>query len=33
MDLNNYERGIRAVVRMWDEVADLDRSSLGQTPH
>jgi acetylornithine deacetylase/succinyl-diaminopimelate desuccinylase-like protein len=32
MDLNNYERGIRTVVRMWDEVADLDPSSLGQTP-
>jgi acetylornithine deacetylase/succinyl-diaminopimelate desuccinylase-like protein len=33
MDLNNYERGIRTVVRMWDEVADLDPSSLGQTAH
>jgi acetylornithine deacetylase/succinyl-diaminopimelate desuccinylase-like protein len=28
MDLTNYERGIRTVVRMWDEVAALDRSSL-----
>jgi acetylornithine deacetylase/succinyl-diaminopimelate desuccinylase-like protein len=28
MDLTNYERGIRAVVRMWDEVANLDRSTL-----
>jgi len=28
MDLTNYERGIRTVVRMWDEVADLDRSTL-----
>lgn len=28
MDLINYERGIRAVVRMWDEVAKLDPSSL-----
>ena len=30
MDLTNYERGIRAVVRMWDEVAKLDRSTLGK---
>jgi acetylornithine deacetylase/succinyl-diaminopimelate desuccinylase-like protein len=29
MDLTNYERGIRTVVRMWDEVAGLDRSTLG----
>ena len=29
MDLTNYERGIRAVVRMWDEVARLDRAALG----
>jgi acetylornithine deacetylase/succinyl-diaminopimelate desuccinylase-like protein len=29
MDLTNYERGIRTVVRMWDEVANLDRSTLG----
>jgi acetylornithine deacetylase/succinyl-diaminopimelate desuccinylase-like protein len=28
MDLTNYETGIRAVVRMWDEVAKLDRSTL-----
>ena len=28
MDLTNYERGIRAVVRMWDEVAKLDRATL-----
>jgi acetylornithine deacetylase/succinyl-diaminopimelate desuccinylase-like protein len=28
MDLRNYERGIRAVVRLWDEVADLDRATL-----
>ncbi len=28
MDLTNYERGIRTVVRMWDEVANLDRSTL-----
>jgi len=28
MDLTNYENGIRTVVRMWDEVANLDRSTL-----
>ncbi len=28
MDLTNYERAIRAVVRMWDEVAELDPSTL-----
>jgi acetylornithine deacetylase/succinyl-diaminopimelate desuccinylase-like protein len=28
MDLTNYERGIRTVVRMWDEVANLDPSAL-----
>lgn len=28
MDLTNYERGIRAVARMWDEVAGIDRSAL-----
>ncbi|HEX5015412.1 MAG TPA: dipeptidase [Candidatus Limnocylindrales bacterium] len=28
MDLNNYETSIRTVVRMWDEVARLDRSEL-----
>jgi acetylornithine deacetylase/succinyl-diaminopimelate desuccinylase-like protein len=28
MDLTNYERGIRAVVRMWDEVGNIDRSTL-----
>ena len=28
MDLTNYERGIRAVARMWDEVAALGRSGL-----
>jgi acetylornithine deacetylase/succinyl-diaminopimelate desuccinylase-like protein len=28
MDLNNYELGIRAVVRMWDEVAKLDPADL-----
>ena len=28
MDLANYETAIRTVVRMWDEVADLDRSEL-----
>lgn len=28
MDLTNYERGIRAVARMWDEVAALDGASL-----
>jgi acetylornithine deacetylase/succinyl-diaminopimelate desuccinylase-like protein len=28
MDLGNYERGIRTVVRMWDEVADLDKATL-----
>ena len=28
MDLGNYERGIRTVVRMWDEVASLDKSTL-----
>jgi acetylornithine deacetylase/succinyl-diaminopimelate desuccinylase-like protein len=31
MDLTNYERGIRAIVRMWDEVAQLDRSTLSAT--
>jgi acetylornithine deacetylase/succinyl-diaminopimelate desuccinylase-like protein len=30
MDLTNYERGIRTVVRMWDEVANLDRSALAE---
>jgi acetylornithine deacetylase/succinyl-diaminopimelate desuccinylase-like protein len=30
MDLTNYERGIRTIVRMWDEVAALDPASL---PH
>jgi acetylornithine deacetylase/succinyl-diaminopimelate desuccinylase-like protein len=33
MDLTNYERGIRAVVRMWDEVANLDRSTLSAGAH
>ncbi|HET9347010.1 MAG TPA: dipeptidase [Candidatus Limnocylindrales bacterium] len=28
MDMANYETGIRTVVRMWDEVAALDRSEL-----
>ena len=28
MDLTNYERGIRTVVRMWDEVAALGPTSL-----
>jgi acetylornithine deacetylase/succinyl-diaminopimelate desuccinylase-like protein len=28
MDLTNYERGIRAVARMWDEVAALDPATL-----
>ncbi|HET9457059.1 MAG TPA: dipeptidase [Candidatus Limnocylindrales bacterium] len=28
MDLTNYERGIRAVARMWDEVAALGGASL-----
>jgi len=28
MDLTNYERGIRTVVRMWDEVANLDPATL-----
>ena len=28
MDLANYETGIRAVIRMWDEVAALDPASL-----
>jgi acetylornithine deacetylase/succinyl-diaminopimelate desuccinylase-like protein len=28
MDLTNYERGIRAVARMWDEVAGIDRGAL-----
>jgi acetylornithine deacetylase/succinyl-diaminopimelate desuccinylase-like protein len=28
MDLGNYERGIRAVARMWDEVAQLDPADL-----
>jgi acetylornithine deacetylase/succinyl-diaminopimelate desuccinylase-like protein len=30
MDLNNYELGIRAVVRMWDEVAKLDAAGLAR---
>jgi acetylornithine deacetylase/succinyl-diaminopimelate desuccinylase-like protein len=33
MDLANYERGIRAVVRMWDEVAQLDQSTLSGAAH
>jgi acetylornithine deacetylase/succinyl-diaminopimelate desuccinylase-like protein len=32
MDLTNYERGIRAIVRMWDEVAALDKSTLAGAP-
>jgi acetylornithine deacetylase/succinyl-diaminopimelate desuccinylase-like protein len=28
MDLGNYERGIRAVARMWDEVAQLEPADL-----
>ena len=28
MDLQNYETGIRTVVRMWDELAALDRTEL-----
>ncbi len=31
MNLTNYERGIRTIVRMWDEVAQLDRSTLATT--
>jgi len=30
MDLRNYETGIRAVARMWDEVAALDLDALRQ---
>jgi acetylornithine deacetylase/succinyl-diaminopimelate desuccinylase-like protein len=30
MDLRNYETGIRTVVRMWDEVAELDAAALGR---
>jgi acetylornithine deacetylase/succinyl-diaminopimelate desuccinylase-like protein len=33
MDLTNYERGIRAIVRMWDEVAALDPASLRDVTH
>jgi acetylornithine deacetylase/succinyl-diaminopimelate desuccinylase-like protein len=29
MDMANYETAIRTVVRMWDEVAALDRAQLG----
>ena len=28
MDLGNYETGIRTIVRMWDELAALDRAEL-----
>jgi acetylornithine deacetylase/succinyl-diaminopimelate desuccinylase-like protein len=28
MDLANYETGIRAIVRMWDELATIDRVEL-----
>jgi len=28
MDLQNYETGIRTIVRMWDELAALDRAEL-----
>jgi acetylornithine deacetylase/succinyl-diaminopimelate desuccinylase-like protein len=28
MDLSNYETGIRAIVRMWDELAALDAAEL-----
>jgi acetylornithine deacetylase/succinyl-diaminopimelate desuccinylase-like protein len=28
MDLANYETGIRTIVRMWDELAGLDRAEL-----
>jgi acetylornithine deacetylase/succinyl-diaminopimelate desuccinylase-like protein len=28
MDLTNYEVGIRTIVRMWDEIADLDPAAL-----
>ena len=28
MDLANYETGIRTIVRMWDEMAALDRAEL-----
>jgi acetylornithine deacetylase/succinyl-diaminopimelate desuccinylase-like protein len=30
MDLSNYETGIRAVARMWDELATLGRFGLGE---
>jgi hypothetical protein len=30
MDLRNYETGIRAVARMWDEVAALGKDALGR---
>ena len=29
MDMANYETAIRTVIRMWDEVAALDRAELG----
>ena len=29
MDLGNYETGIRTIVRMWDEVAQLEPADLG----
>jgi len=28
MDLDNYETGIRTIIRFWDEVAELDRAEL-----
>jgi hypothetical protein len=31
MDLTNYELGIRAVVRMWDELAGLDPAEVRVT--
>jgi acetylornithine deacetylase/succinyl-diaminopimelate desuccinylase-like protein len=31
MDLTNYEVGIRTIVRMWDEIADLDPAAVRVT--
>jgi hypothetical protein len=28
MDLTNYERGIRAIARVWDEVAKVGTAGL-----
>jgi hypothetical protein len=31
MDLANYEGGIRAVARLWDEMAELDFTAASKT--